>query len=149
MLYEVLHSVWTNRRLNRVCCVDTDPHAFESGEGPEGPQRSQRSQGLDGCKVRITQRVGHQTDQGHLEEGENETVKETEPIRDQVEPNIKPDISRSHGGNVNINPSNTVRLVLLVQSQQEGSDVTCMETVVTSCPQSISIAPCWGVRERL
>lgn len=43
--------------------TDSYPHAFKSGEGSEGPQGPQRPQRLDGCEVRITQSVGHQTDE--------------------------------------------------------------------------------------
>ncbi len=69
--------IWISRCVWLINTVSY-PHAFKSGEGSEGPQGSQRPQGLDGCKVWITQRVGHQTDQWDLEERERRRRREGE-----------------------------------------------------------------------
>lgn len=65
--------------------TDSYPHAFKSGEGSEGPQGPQCPQRLDGCEVRITQRVGDQTDEWDLQEWERKEDRVEEGIDGKAE----------------------------------------------------------------
>lgn len=50
------------------------PHALEARKGPQGPQSPQGPQGLDGPQLRVSQDVGCQGHQRHLEDTEGRTV---------------------------------------------------------------------------